>query len=134
MPRAPLASASRATLAAAVAAAALAGCGDDTEGSSGSVDAKPGGQVQVEADEYSFKPGTVRMSGPGRVTFRLRNAGALPHDLTVRKGDDDVGATKAIGDGESAELTVTLASGDYEVYCSIGDHEELGMRGNVAVE
>ena len=128
----------RAPLAAALLVAALTGCGDDDEESSGSVTVRAGQPVQVEGDEYSFKPGTVVVRGGGAarvpVRFDLRNVGSLPHDIHVRKGDDELGGSEAIPGDETASATVTLAPGAYELYCSIGDHADLGMTGKLTVE
>jgi plastocyanin len=118
--------------------AALAGCGDDGSKSGGSVTVDAGQTVDVKADEYSFDPATItiRAGGGGKpaaVRFRMRNVGSLPHDIHVRAGDDDRGGTEPIGGGETVEGTVTLPPGDYRLFCSIGDHEDLGMRGKLVV-
>jgi plastocyanin len=118
-------------------AAALAGCGEDTTESSGSTTVQPGQPVVVAGDEYSFKPGEVTVrgaSGPTPIRFELRNEGTLPHDLHVRRDDDDLGGTDAIGEGENATASVRLAPGEYEIFCSIGDHAELGMTGDLKIE
>ena len=128
----------RAPLAAVLLAAAIAGCGDDDEKSSGSATVRAGLPVTVEGDEYSFKPGTITVQGAGAkqvpVRLELKNVGSLPHDIHVRKGDDDLGGSEAIPDGETTTTTVTLAPGSYEIFCSIGDHADLGMTGELKVE
>ena len=115
----------------------LAGCGDENEKSSGSVTVDAGRAVAVEGDEYSFKPGTVVIRGAKGavpVRFELRNVGSLPHAIHVRRGDEELGGTEAVGGGETARGTVELAPGDYELYCSIGDHADLGMTGSLKIE
>src|SRR5918999_227034 len=78
----------------AIALALLAGCGDDDEpGRTQTVDAaKP---LTVVADEYSFDPETIVVTGAerGRAELRLtlKNDGALAHDLRVERDGDDVG-------------------------------------------
>ena len=136
MPRAPLAS-----IALALALLpAVAGCGVDTESSSGSATVDAGQPVVVEGDEYSFKPGTITVhaatGSPGDVPvrFELRNVGSLPHDIHVRRGDEELGGLEAVGGGKTSRGTVKLAPGDYEVYCSIGDHADLGMTGDLKIE
>ena len=137
MPRAPLA---LAPIALALAAAPLAaGCGEDTEASSGRTTVEAGQPVAVEGDEYSFRPGaiTVRAAAgsPGKVPvrFELRNSGSLPHDLNVRRGDEELGGLEAVGGGKTSRGTVELAPGEYEIYCSIGDHADLGMKGELRI-
>lgn len=96
-----------------------------------------GRPVAVKGYEYGFDPGTITVrgaSGEASVRFELRNDGSLPHDLHVREGDEELGGTEAVGGGESADGTVRLAKGEYEIYCSIGDHADLGMTGTLRVE
>jgi plastocyanin len=115
---------------------ARAGCGDEGSDSKGSVTVEAGQPVQVKGYEYGFEPGTITVRGGGGapIRFELTNDGSLPHDLHVRKGDEELGGTEAIGDGDEASASVKLAPGDYEVYCSIGDHADLGMTGDLKVE
>jgi plastocyanin len=68
------------------------------------------------------------------VRLRLKNDGSLPHDLHVREGDRELGGTDAIGEGETTGTTLSIPAGEYEFYCSIGDHAELGMKGTLRVE
>ena len=136
MPRAPLASIA---LALALLLAA-AGCGEDTEESTGSATVDAGQPVVVEGDEYSFKPGTITVraatGSPGDVPvrFELRNIGSLPHDIHVRRGDEELGGLEAVGGDKTSRGTVKLEPGDYEIYCSIGDHADLGMTGDLKIE
>jgi plastocyanin len=128
----------RASLALTTLLAAVAGCGgDDDEGSRGTLTVASDQPVAVEGYEYGFEPGTITIRAPGaeaEVRFELENTGSLPHVLHVREGDEELGGTDAIGGGESAEATVSLARGEYEIYCSIGDHADLGMTGSLKVE
>ncbi len=116
------------------------GCGDDKESSSGSVTLDAGKPVTVEGDEYSFKPGTITIRAAtgapadAPVRFVLRNVGSLPHDIHVRRGDEELGGSEAVSGGETADASVELAPGDYEIYCSIGDHADLGMTGKLEVK
>ena len=119
---------------------AIAGCGEDTKQSTGSATVDAGQPVVVEGDEYSFKPGkiTVRAAtgsaGNVPVRFELRNVGSLPHDINVRRGDEELGGVKAVGGDKTSRGEVKLAPGDYEIYCSIGDHADLGMTGDLKIE
>ena len=128
----------RAPLAVAAIAAALTGCGDESEKSTGSVTVSAGQPVAVKGDEYSFRPGTITVRSGGRprvpVRFEFHNVGSLPHDIHVRRDGDDLGGTEAVGDGKTASATVELDAGDYEIFCSIGDHADLGMTGDLKIE
>lgn len=116
---------------------ALAGCGDEGGGSTGSVTLNARQPVKLDGFEYGFKPGKITVQAGGKplpLRFELRNTGSLPHDVHVRRGDEELGGSKAIGDGETTSTSITLGPGTYEYYCSIGDHADLGMTGDLKVE
>ena len=116
-------------------AALAAGCGGDDEDEPGrTVRAAPGGVVEIVGTEYRFDPENVVMSGPGRLTIRLANRGALAHDVRVLQGERDVGGTPTFQGGRTRGSTVALRRGTYELICSVGNHAELGMRGSLKVE
>lgn len=109
----------------AAAAMALSGCGGDDNAPTRTVTAA-GGAVEVVADEYSFDPGRIE-AAPGKLRVTLRNEGSLPHNLRVGKQGTDT------FHGGSRSVTLDLEPGSYEFVCSVGDHEQLGMRGVIEV-
>ena len=112
----------------------LAGCGgDDGEEPARSVTVNPNSTLRVSADEYSFDPGRVVVRGAGPLTIRLRNAGALAHNLRVEQDGEDLGGTPTFGPGETQSGRVNLEHGRYEMICTVGDHAELGMKGELEV-
>ena len=88
----------------------------------------------MTAKEYSFNPARVVVSGAGRLTIRLKNAGSLAHNLELRKGDEEVGGTPTFPGGETRSGRVNLEHGRYEMLCTVGDHAELGMTGTLEVK
>lgn len=80
------------------------------------------------------------------MTFVVSNTGRVPHEFVVicttlaadalpvsggivDEGEVEVaGRTAQLNGGESAQLTVTVASGSYALLCNIPAHYELGMR------
>jgi plastocyanin len=111
-----------------------AGCGgDDREDAGRTVTAEPGGVVVVEAREYSFDPDRVVVQGPGRVTIELENDGDLAHNLRLRRDGEDVGGTPSFPGGRTESARVRLEPGRYEMLCTVGDHAELGMTGELEV-
>jgi uncharacterized cupredoxin-like copper-binding protein len=62
------------------------------------------------------------------------NVGEVVHSLRIEGNGIEERQTGEIGPGESADLTVTLGPGTYELDCPVDDHEELGMRGRVTVQ
>jgi uncharacterized cupredoxin-like copper-binding protein len=77
----------------------------------------------------------------GKVTFRLKNGGAIPHDLKIcasPKGglaNSCAGkGTKLIGPAQSTTLTYTFKTkGTYEYLCTVPGHAAAGMKGVLRV-
>jgi plastocyanin len=112
----------------------LGGCGgDDDEEPARRVTVNPNSTLRVTADEYSFDPGVVVVRGAGPLTIRLRNAGSLAHNLHVRRADEDLGGTPVFQGGQTRAARVNLEHGRYELICTVGDHAELGMTGELEV-
>jgi uncharacterized cupredoxin-like copper-binding protein len=92
--------------------------------------AKPqAAKVAVSETEFKITLPTTSFKG-GKITFNVKNAGKIPHDLAV-KGTSD--KTKLIQAGGTAELAVTLKPGTYELYCTVPGHEAAGMKQNITV-
>jgi len=111
----------------------LAGCGgDDQPGRT--VTVAPGGALRVVAKEYSFDPAGIVVKGPGVLRLTLSNEGSLAHDLKLMRDGRVVGGTAPFPAGESRSARIPLERGDYEFVCTVGDHEELGMKGELRVD
>jgi plastocyanin len=105
---------------------ALLACGsDDGEEAAGET-------VNVSATEFAFNPADIQLDAAGTYTFHLTNAGEFEHALEI-EGQGIEEATDTIGGGESADVTVDLADGEYEIYCPVGNHREMGMEGTLTV-
>ena len=123
-------------LAAPLAAVALvAGCGGDDQDEPGRTVTVGGGDtVAVTAREYSFDPERVVVEGGGPLTIELENAGDLAHNLRLRRGGREFGGTPTFPGGRTESGRVRLEPGTYEMICTVGDHAELGMTGELEVE
>jgi len=120
-----------------LAATALAGCGGGGGGSGKSVTVKAGQPVRFTADEYKFGPKSVTLDAggsPATLAIQLHNAGALAHDLRVKSGGKELGGTPVITNGKDSSASVKLTPGTYTFFCSVGDHEALGMKGTLTVK
>jgi plastocyanin len=112
----------------------LAGCGDDDdEERARSVTVNPNSTLDVTADEYSFDPGRVEVRGAGPLTIRLRNDGELAHNLRIERAGEDIGGTPTFRGGETRSGRMNLEHGNYQMVCTVGDHAELGMTGELRV-
>jgi plastocyanin len=112
----------------------FAGCGgDDEEEPARSVTVNPNSTLEVAGDEYSFDPGRVVVRGAGPMTIRLRNVGELAHNLRIERDGEDIGGTPTFAGGKTQSGRVNLEHGNYEMVCTVGDHAELGMTGELQV-
>ncbi len=111
----------------AVATAATAGCGS-TEPAVDATAVGPGGELTVVATDMAFTPDELEVSA-GDVAITLVNEGQAYHDLRVGEEPFIV----EVAAGGSATVTVNLAAGTYEMFCSIPGHSEAGMVGTLVV-
>ena len=108
------------------------GCGGDDRPKR-TVTVPANGKLTVVGREYSFDPSGIVVKGAGRLTLTLRNEGSLAHNLKVLRGSEQVGGTPSFPGGQSRTALVVLEHGNYELVCTVGDHEELGMKGELTV-
>ena len=113
----------------------VAGCGGDDQESAGrTITTAPGATVTVAAHEYSFDPDRLVVERPGTVTIRLRNEGDLAHNLRVLRNGKEIGGTPSFAAGGTRTAKLRLGAGKYEYLCTVGDHAELGMTGDLEVK
>jgi plastocyanin len=108
--------------------------GNDEDTDARGVSVRPNSSLRVTAKEYSFDPARVEVSGAGALTIRLRNAGSLAHNLKLTRNGETIGGTPTFPGGETRSGRVNLRPGRYEMVCTVGDHAELGMRGELEVK
>ena len=116
-----------------LATASLPGCGEEDSSAGGTTTVEAGAAVEVVGTEYAFDPSTVVAEGAGPLEITLVNQGSLAHNLTVFDGETEVGGTSTFQGGESDTTEVELEPGSYEMICTVGDHEALGMVGELEV-
>jgi uncharacterized cupredoxin-like copper-binding protein len=97
--------------------------------------AKPpaaGAPIAVTEKEYSIQLASGTTLKAGKLTFDVKNAGKIQHDLAVEGGGQEK-KTPLIDSGKSANLSVDLKPGKYTFYCTVPGHEQLGMKQEVTV-
>jgi plastocyanin len=117
----------------------LAACGDSNAARgapSDSAGAPAGGaadvaDVQVVAKEFEFAVSPAQAKA-GSVTFAVKNDGHAPHDFRIR-GEGLEQQTAMLQSGDTTQFTVELAPGTYGYQCTVGGHEQLGMKGTLTV-
>ena len=119
----------------AFAAVFVLACGDDDDegGRSATV---PGDQVvRISGNEYSFDPENLTVIGaPTTLEVEFENEGSLAHNVRIFKGDDEIGGSSTFGGGQTRTGEVALpGTGEYRLVCTVGNHEDLGMKGTLVV-
>jgi uncharacterized cupredoxin-like copper-binding protein len=66
------------------------------------------------------------------MTFTLVNDGQTTHALEI-EGQGIEEESDEIDAGGTTSLTVDLEPGEYEFYCPVDDHREMGMEGTLTV-
>jgi plastocyanin len=115
----------------ALAVAVLAGCGEN-ESDDSAAPAGGGAELEIVETEFALDPADASVEAAGETTIRVVNEGEVTHALEV-EGDGFEEETGSIAPGQSAELTVELEEGEYELYCPIGNHRDQGMEGTLVV-
>ena len=91
-----------------------------------------GTQVTATLTEYKIALSTSTFA-PGTYTFVTKNAGQVGHALEIDGPGLDDKKTGGLQPGSSANLTVTLSAGTYDVYCPVPGHKSLGMDTKITV-
>ncbi|MBI3232249.1 MAG: cupredoxin domain-containing protein [Candidatus Doudnabacteria bacterium] len=85
----------------------------------------------VEAKNFSFSPSEIKVKKGVRVKIILNNTQGF-HDWVLDEFD---AKTKQVMGPATAEAEfIASKTGRFEYYCSVGQHREMGMKGNLVVE
>jgi plastocyanin len=112
----------------ALAVPVVSACGGGDEGGGGSAVQT----IEISETDFALDPETVNLDEPGTYAFTAVNDGDAPHALEIEGGGLEE-KTDELEPGASAELTVELEAGEYEMYCPVGDHKDRGMVGTIVV-
>jgi copper binding plastocyanin/azurin family protein len=85
----------------------------------------------VDLDEWRVTP-AYRVLAAGEVEFNAANLGEDDHDFSIREDATPLGSV-FLAPGASASVRITLAAGEYTLYCSLPSHEGYGMRTKITV-
>jgi plastocyanin len=145
------------SVALAVAALAIAGCGgdDDDGGGGGGGAGNGGGQSSTSSGgggeasgggggggttiQLAADPGgalkfdkTSLTAKAGKVTIDFDNPSSVPHAVEV-EGNGAEGKSNTVTGGKAEPLTLDLKAGTYEFYCPVDGHKQAGMKGTLTV-
>ena len=136
----------RATLALAVAASAFSAL--LPSGTASAAEAAAGRQVAVALDEWRLLPGQITARA-GRVTFVVRNDGAMDHEFLVLRSDRHhhslavkngravetgrLGKIPLIRKGTTRKITLKVPRGKYVLLCNMLGHYQAGQYASLRV-
>lgn len=123
-------------LIATVAAVALAGCGGEEEETTAAGDTTEAAQadatIEIVETDFELDPADATVDEEGTTAIEVVNEGETAHSLEVEASDEEF-VSDTIEPGESTSLVAELDSGEYEMYCPIANHADLGMEGTLTV-
>jgi len=87
--------------------------------------------IKVEAGAFYFNPKEIRVKAGEKVRIVL-TAVDMMHDFNI----DELGVkSKTIKAGETDTIEfVASTAGEYEYYCSVGQHRKMGQVGKLIIE
>jgi plastocyanin len=103
-------------------AGSISGCGGNKGGSGSSA----GKTIDLEADDFYFKPTAITLTAGEKATLAVKNEGATEHNLTV----EGLGVNQDLEKGKSAEIPVTPKAGSFEFHCK---YHPAKMKGTITV-
>jgi plastocyanin len=90
------------------------------------------GRIGLVMREYRLAP--QRFEAPaGKLTVSARNRGVLAHRLAIGRGRFALARSATVLPGGAATLNVRLPPGRYRLFCTISNHDTLGMYGSLVV-
>jgi plastocyanin len=97
------------------------------------VDPRDGG-FEITMGEWTVAP-EAKVIRPGLVTLVIANRGAQVHGIEIKgeSGDSTDLEWRLMQPGETMRVKIRLAEGIYELECSVGEHDDKGMRAMLEV-
>jgi plastocyanin len=82
--------------------------------------------------KFSNTAPTVKAKN-GSITVSLSNDGGTTHAMEIESSSGEF-KSKQISPGQKTTLTAKLKPGNYEFYCPVDGHKQLGMKGKITVQ
>lgn len=114
----------------------LSGCDLFKGTAPASSSSQPVQEVQVALKEWQIIPANISVKA-GKVRFIVQNAGTMSHGFEVESQMPSVPFGEEIQPfpaSQTRTLEVELAPGQYQYYCQVSGHKDLGMKGNLLVQ
>lgn len=88
-------------------------------------------EIQVEAGSFYYEPDVIRVKR-GETVRIVMNSVDMMHDFNIDELDVQIPVTQA-GNTATVEFTANQV-GEFEYYCSVGQHRSQGQVGTLIVE
>ncbi len=88
-------------------------------------------EVEITATDFEFSVDEIRVKQGDLVRINLKNDKGT-HDWKIDQFNISTNVLNA-GEEETVEF-VANTTGTFEYYCSVGNHRQLGMKGNLIIE
>ena len=101
----------------------------------GSVDA-PATKMEITAKDFTLNPDRVVVSRGQNVDLTMTNEGSTRHSLSIKLPDAEVKFSDPVDPGAKRTLSFKAPdrTGEYEIYCPMGNHRERGMTATLVVK
>jgi uncharacterized cupredoxin-like copper-binding protein len=86
--------------------------------------------ITVELEDIKFVPNAITVPANTPTTVTLHNSGAAPHNFSI----DALNISEDLVPGETKEVEINAAAGEYEFYCDVPGHKDAGMVGTLTVQ
>ena len=88
-------------------------------------------EIKVTGKNFSFTPATINVKKGDTVKITFKSEGGT-HDLVIP--DFNV-QTKILQSGKEETIQFTAdKTGTFEYFCSVGNHRQMGMKGQIIVQ
>jgi len=88
-------------------------------------------EFKVTGSNFKFDMSEIKVKAGDTVKITFVNSGGF-HDFVL--DEFNVATKQANGPSEESVTFVADKAGTYEFYCSVGQHRQMGMKGNLIVE
>ena len=90
--------------------------------------------IKVSETEFKITLPALSQLSAGKYTFVVTNNGKIQHDLAITGGSvAGPEKTPLLSHGQTAKLTVSLQTGNYQLYCTVPGHRAAGMLATLSI-
>lgn len=89
-------------------------------------------EIVVKVADFNYDPATITLKKGEEVSIILQNIGVSKHNLTVDELDIQTKTVK--GGGQDFVVFTPEKTGEFEMYCGVGDHRDKGLTGKLIVK